>query len=90
MSDYKTTGNCSIHGKTIFINGGECQKCKEKVVYLDDMREHLTIQGGKAVHVCPITMFRDVANGKLPLYNIDDVDDMAPRIIAEWLERFDT
>jgi len=29
MNDYKTTGNCNIHGKTIFINGTECQKCKD-------------------------------------------------------------
>lgn len=90
MSDYKTTGNCTIHGKTIFINGVKCQKCRDKVVCLDDMREHITIQGEKAVHVCPMAMFRDIAIGKLPFSKVDDIDDIAPRIIGEWLERFDT
>lgn len=39
---------------------------------LDNHRPHLTINGGKAVHVVPVKTIEDIISGKLKISDIDD------------------
>lgn len=58
------------------------------IVALSDLRPHVTIHGKESAHVCPVAMFRDIADGKLKPSDVEDIDDLFPPIIKEWLERF--
>ena len=53
---------------------------------LDDYRPHFTITTHSGVrHVIPVSFFRNVANGKAKLSDMDHGDAIARVIVAEWL-----
>jgi hypothetical protein len=58
------------------------------VTNIDDYRQHLVIQGDN-IHVIPMKMFLRIAKRELKSKDIEDLDDILPVIINEWLERFD-
>lgn len=60
------------------------------IIDINDHRAHFVIQGNKAIHVVPLGMMIDIANGKLKASEVEDLDDFLPQVIIEWLENLDT
>ena len=58
------------------------------VTNIDDYRQYLVIQGD-SIHVVPMKMFSRITKRELKSKDIEDLDDILPVIINEWLERFD-
>ena len=57
------------------------------VANIEDYRQHLVIQGDD-IHVIPMEMFLRIVNRNLKSKDIEDLDDILPVIVSEWLERF--
>ena len=55
------------------------------VLNIEDHKPHVVVCG-KSVHVVPVSMFNNIINGTLKSKDIEDLDDMLPRIIKEWLD----
>jgi len=51
----------------------------------DDNRPHLVVEGVKRTHVAPVALFEGLVSGKLKMADIDDLEDMLPTIVSEWL-----
>lgn len=59
------------------------------VINLDEHRPHINISMDNGnVHVIPLQTFYDIVERKISITDIDDLDEIAPVIIGEWLERF--
>lgn len=57
----------------------------DNIISLDDHREHFVIPGLKDVHVVPRVMLEKIAEGKLKVEEIEDINDFLPTVITEWL-----
>ena len=58
-----------------------------KVVDLDSMRPHITIDsfGGGSVHVIPVKTLEDIAFGEMDITQLERYKEIVPTIIGEWL-----
>lgn len=57
----------------------------EKIINLEEMKPHISIQGLKGVHICPVSMFQNIADRKLDINEVEEIEDFLPEIIKEWL-----
>ena len=57
----------------------------KKIIDMEDYKNHIIICGER-VHVLPLSLFDDIASRKTSIMSIEDLDDLAPSIIAEWLD----
>lgn len=54
---------------------------------IEDYKPHLTIQIANGdVHVMPLAMWQDFADGKLPLANIECGELLLRAIVSDWLQ----
>jgi hypothetical protein len=58
----------------------------KKIIDMEDYKNHIIICGER-VHVLPLSLFDDIASRKTSITSIEDLDDLAPSIIAEWLDK---
>ena len=58
----------------------------DKVVNIEDHKKHVNIYGER-IHVLPLSLFESIVNKETSIIGIDDIDDIAPVIIAEWLDK---
>ncbi len=59
------------------------------VTDISEQRPHLTVQGKEAVHILPVSLIRDVAEGKKCITEIDYWEDFLPAILSDYLKGFD-
>lgn len=59
---------------------------KNSIEDINDYMPHVTIHGKKALHVLPLSVFRNIVQGKMKLSEVEDFDDFMPKVIEEWLE----
>ncbi len=58
----------------------------KKIVNIEDHKKHVNIYGER-IHVIPLSLFESIANKEISISSMDDVDDIAPFIISEWLDK---
>ncbi len=56
------------------------------IIDIEDHREHICIYGC-STHVLPISLFADIVNKRISITDVDGIDDIAPVIISEWMDK---
>lgn len=77
---------CTPEIRTPFCGKGSCQWPEKKVSNIEDVKPHLTINCGDKVHVVPVSLIEDVIEGRKDLTQIDDWENLARKILQEWLD----
>ena len=57
----------------------------DKIINFEEMKPHIGIHGLKSIHICPTSMFKNIADRKLNIMDVEDIEDFLPEIIREWL-----
>jgi uncharacterized protein (DUF779 family) len=61
----------------------------QNVISIDDHRPHLTVQGIESVHVVPVSLIRDIIDGKGGEFTVEEYaarKDLIRGIVREWFE----
>lgn len=60
------------------------------IIEISEKQPHLTINGKNAVHVLPVSLVRDVIEGRKCITQIDEWNDFLPAILTDYLDGLDT
>jgi len=52
---------------------------------ISDHKPHIVLQTMKATRVLPVSLIKDVINGKKDITDIEDYEDILSAILTEWL-----
>lgn len=63
----------------------EMIKNESNIISLEEMKPHISVQGLKGAHIFPISMFQNIADRKLDINEVEEIEDFLPEIIKEWL-----
>ena len=57
-----------------------------EIILLDDHRPHAVVCAGNDAYVTPVSVFRQIINGEMSMFELEDCEIIIPAIIGEWLE----
>ena len=56
------------------------------VTDIAEVRPHLTINGLEKVHVIPLSLIKDMSNGRIKITDVEEVNDFLPAILLELID----
>jgi len=77
---------CEKCGARTWISEDDWDKPVSNVTAIQDHFPHLTIPAKKAVHVLPVSLIRDVIDGRKLILEIEGWEDFLPVILDDYLK----